>query len=161
MDGGPKAPYAIVNENSIPEIVRLTALGYSPLAIAKVLKKAAVTVYKLMATEDFQSQLKEIRRSADRRALEFQERLALASESALDRIVELAETSDAGPLRLMADRTIIKTHLDASGIGNGGRGGGASGPPVHFHLGDEASKRLVEALTEVTGRTIDVTPPKE
>ena len=139
-------PWSRVNEASVPEMVRLTALGYSPRHMAEILKRDPHTINALMDTDDFKHALEDIRREGDKKVLEFRERLAVASEAALDRIISMSESSEQDNIKLSANKAIVEYS-------------GRSAPPKReegdytFRFESSTLDRLTEAMRELMGQT--------
>lgn len=143
------AAFAIRNAQTLPDVVRLTALGYSPRAIAEITKRDVHTIYKLMREPEFVESLDRLREVADRRATEFRERLAIASESALDRIIQISEGGNTEYVKLSANKYLV----DSAGMTAQTSRLPQGGSPVNvFNFDPAAFERVIEALREVAGR---------
>jgi hypothetical protein len=134
-------------------MVRLTVLGYSPRHIAEILKRDPHTINSLMDTDDFKHALEDIRREGDKKVLEFRERLAIASEAALDRIIKAGMDATQENIQLSANKAIVEYS-------------GRATPPKReegdftFRFESSTLERLTEAMRElvleVKGDVIDV-----
>ncbi len=146
------AAFAIRNAITLPDIVRLTALGYSPRAIAEITKRDIHTIYQLMREPAFVESMERLREHADRRAGEFRERLAVASEAALDRIIALSEGAGTEHVKLSANKSII----EFAGIVGPARQSpqGVRGDVNVFNFDPASFERIVDALREVAGKSI-------
>jgi hypothetical protein len=143
-------PWAVRNQETVPEVVRLTALGYSPRHIAEITKRDPHTIYMLMDTDEFKHALETIRREADKNVLEYRERLAVASESALDRIISMSEAENVQDnIKLSANKAIVEYS---------GRAAPSKREEGEYTFKFESATldRITEAMRELMGEVVNV-----